>query len=401
LKTRLKHFTVWCVIILGFASVSTAARNHGQNTASEKSGYPQPVIAKWYNNQAAAVSLTYDDGCPFSPVNRQINHFLVEKGITMDYEVVTFDYLRSQDLKNFLINKLIPFGMGYFGHGHHHVNHDQLTYEEALISFQRCYNAMKTMGLKPVAYAYPMGAGYEAKTRQALADSGFLCGRLHISYQMENAYIVPNEKMEPEDWFGLPTFVMQDFSFNQCQRCINNNDELIPVLEQAIMKTAWIILTYHAIGDEKGYGYYKLDEFKKNVAAIGERSFWNASMGAVTLYIRERLHAVVKVSLQINHQKEITEISLIVSDGLPDYIYNQPLTILFKIPDSWVGKPLEFIDTAQSGHPSLPLCFNSVEGMVSILPDDAVKRLVLAKRVVKNKRRNSAAFSRIIKPYKG
>lgn len=333
---------------------------------------PAAKIARWYNNCAAAVSITYDHGNPASKSNKKINKFVIDNGLTMDYEIVTHSYLRSRYGKKNLLREVITPGLGYFGHGHKHIDHDQLSYEEALASFKKCYQTMIDFGLKPTAYAYPQGGGNKLETRKALADAGFLCGRLHFSKEMTNPYIVPDAQLEPGDWFALPTLVMQDYGARQCKKCVSNNEELIPYLDETIRRGAWIILTYHAVGQENQYGFFKLDEFKKNIYSIKERNFWNASMNAVTLYIRERLHAEVKL-VPVSKHKKIKEILVTVADGLPNNIYDQPLTILFDLPKSWINKPLALMEKEKIIN---TFVFDSVKGMISIKPDEIERKIV-------------------------
>jgi hypothetical protein len=358
------------VILFSLAFASRAERFESEFSGSN------PTIAKWYNNCAAAISLTYDDGCPFSKSNQIINRFVLENKLTIDYEIVTRDYLTHPFLKNFLLKKMIPTGLGYFGHGHTHMNHDKLSYEDALKSFTQCFRTLKKFGLKPVAYAYPKGAAKETKTRKALAESGFLCGRLHFSKQMTHPFIVPGTQMEPDDWFGLPTLVMQDYAFNQCDRCVNTNEQLISYLDETIRQNAWIILTYHAVGNEKGYGFFKYDEFRKNIYSISERNFWNASMNAITLYIRERLHAKVKIIPVIKKNNRIEELRITLSDNLSNDIYDQPLTVLLRIPAEWVNKTIALVENGQTIKTFL---FNSSNAKVSIKPDERERRLIIPK----------------------
>jgi hypothetical protein len=345
-----------------------------QEKLKEHVEIPGARIARWYNNCAAAISITYDDGNPASESNRKVNKFVIDNGLTMDYEIVTGSYRLYPHLKDYLLKEMIPSGLGYFGHGDRHINHDKLSYEDALASFKRSYQTMIDFGLKPAAYAYPMGAGNRIETRKALAEAGFLCGRLHFSRRMTDPYIVPDSQVEPEDWFGLPTLVMQDYRFNQCKRCVNNNEGLIHYLDGAIRRGAWIILTYHAIGDKKGYGFFEYEEFKKNIYSIKERNFWNASMNAVTLYIRERLHAeVILVPVITPGSKEIKEMRIIVSDGLPNDRYDQPLTILFDLPASWINKT---VDLVEDGKIVDTFAVDPVHGMISIKPDEMERKIV-------------------------
>jgi hypothetical protein len=332
---------------------------------------PAPTIAKWFNNHTAAISLTYDDGRPGSKLNETVNKFIIENGFTMDYEIITSEYAQKPKLRYNLLEKLIPSGFGYFGHGHKHVNHDRLSYEEALNSFKECYRVMKEFGLQPVAYAYPLGAGLLPKTRKALAEAGFLSGRLHLGEKMNNPYILPGSALEPGDWFALPTLSMQDTSVNRCKQCISNNEQLIPYLEQAVKEKAWIILTYHAIGNKKNYGFYRFEEFQKNIHAIRERDIWNASMNAVTLYIRERRCANV-ILIPTTKHGHVENMSITVSDNLPNVIYNQPLTILFQIPGEWVNKPIAL---DENGKILKRFNFPSTNAMVSLAPDEVERKL--------------------------
>jgi len=73
----------------------------------------------------------------------------------------------------YFVDSLIPLGTSYFGHGHHHVNHDSMSYDAALADFKECYEVMKSFGMIPVSYAYPGGFGYHIATQNALHDAGF------------------------------------------------------------------------------------------------------------------------------------------------------------------------------------------------------------------------------------
>ncbi len=332
-----------------------------------------PVITKWFNNFRGAISLTYDHGDPQQPKNRDINKFIASCGLSMDYEIVTYDYQRNETLVKYLHKHLIPMGFGYFGHGHKHLYHDNLSYDDALKSFKHCYDAMIELKLKPIAYAYPSGAGNKPQTRKALEAAGFLCGRLHFSDKKKKPpYIVPSSQTEPEDWFALPALVMQDYSFKECKHCVGTNDQLIEYLDETIKQEAWIILAYHSIGDERGYGFIKYDEFEKNINSIKERPLWNAPMSAVTLYIRERAHAQVKVEPVYHRKKEISYIEVTLSDNLPNDIYDQPLTIIFSIPPDWVNHTINLVEQNKVIKTFL---FESQQAMISLPPDEIEKKL--------------------------
>lgn len=372
-RVRLRHILNPVLLVFVIGAFNVKCESGGRKIL------PAAKIARWYNNCAAAVSITYDHGNPASKLNKKINKFVIDNGVTMDYEIVTHSYLRTPYGKKNLWKEVITPGLGYFGHGHKHIDHNRLSYEEALASFKKCYQTIKDFGLKPTAYAYPHGGGNKLETRKALAAAGFLCGRLHSVKYKAGPYIVPGSQLEPGDWFALPALVMQDYADDgagQCKECVKNNEELIPYLDETIRRGAWIILTYHAIGQENQYGFFKLEEFKKNIYSIKERNFWNASMNAVTLYIRERLHAEVRLVPVLKHKK-IKEILVTVADGLPNDIYDQPLTILLDLPDSWINKPLALMEKEKIIN---TFVIDSSNGMISIKPDEIERKIVMLKR---------------------
>jgi hypothetical protein len=227
---------------------------------------------------------------------------------------------------------------------------------------------MDSLGLKPVAYAYPGGFGYLFRTRQALKESGFLCGRRFEQLDAADPYIMPDSIYEPKDWFGLPCLVMQSFNYNGNEASINNTKELIPYLENTIEKRAWLIITYHALGVIEAYGFYEIPDFQRDLAAIKSFNFWCASINDVTLYCYERNKAKASAILKKNDDGIIVEIKLKLSDGFPNDYYNQPLTLKFEIPDSWINRKLLLIKNEnQVG----TYTFTSKEAKISIPPDES------------------------------
>ena len=354
----------WLVVIAGCNEAEDkrpsdgSARDRIDSANSRQAAF---AIAKWFNNHAAAISITYDD---WPDVNHPVDEFVLDMGLVLDFQMVTQGYAdQVPDWVEHDLTELIPHvvpgallskfedhridsnlaltahGFGFFGHGHWHVNHDVLTYAQAHDSFRLCFDVMRKLGLKPVAYAYPRGAGHEEDTQRALADAGFLSGRLG-GPAGQSPYIVPDSSTSPENWFLLPALTMESHDFQQCDGCINDTGELLPILDTAIEKTAWIIPVYHNIGRETGWGPYRWGDFRGDVRAIAARDFWVAPMNNVVLYIREREKAVVE--METIEQDGVTEqIRLTLSDGLDNERFDQPLTMIFTAPPDWVGQPVQ------------------------------------------------------------
>ena len=349
---------------------------------------PMFTIAKWFDNHTAAISITYDS----TPNTRwPVDDFVLEQGLVLDYEMVTQKY-SSEPLPDWVehdLTELIPDvvpgrvfdplgeyriasslaltdeGFGFFGHGHWHVNHDVLTYSAAYDSFRLCYAIMERLGLKPVAYGYPRGVGHKAQTQRALADAGFLAGRLAGIPSGHSPYILPDSDTAPANWFYLPALPMESYDFQQCDRCINNTEELVPILDGTLERTAWIILMYHSIGHYEGWGFYRWDDFRSDMQAIAERDFWVAPMNDIVLYIQERENATVEWR-HWNRDGETKLIVVTLSDGLDNARFDQPLTLLFTPPPEWAGLPVHITRNGQHIDWIFP---DGGTVMFSVLPD--------------------------------
>ena len=353
-------------------------------------------VAKWFDNHAAAISITNDDW-PTPGREPDIDRYVMEQGLVMGYEMVTGNTIHGDRIFSgpdderivYLMQELVPKGFGYFGHGHHHIDHDELSYEEALESFRTNYDTMKDWGMKPVAYAYPRSAGQEEETQRALEAAGFLSGRLQTAnpgkfnnlparigrYFLHLArgsarpagwYHLPGDQSAPDNWFGLRALAMQSIEFQGCEGCINDNDELVPILDEALALTAWVILTYHAIGQPEWWGWYDWDEFRKDVQSIAARDFWTAPMNDITLYVRERENAVITVE-PVEGSAGTESIEITLSDGLDNVRFNQPLTILFDQPTDWVGRPFT---VSQDGELLDERVFDTAAVALSLKPNE-------------------------------
>ena len=112
-------------------------------------------VAKWLDNHAAAISITNDDW-PTPGRVPDIDSYVMEQGLVMGYEMVTGNTIHGDRIFSgpdderivYLMSELVPKGFSYFGHGHNHIDHDELSYEEALESFQANYDTMIDWGME-------------------------------------------------------------------------------------------------------------------------------------------------------------------------------------------------------------------------------------------------------------
>ena len=355
MNTSIFRSLILCIL---FAFLSCLDENH-------RDRQPSVTITKWFNNHAGVISLTYDSGGPLRKSDIEAQQHILDRNMVLDYELVT-DSIRPNKLE-YILGTMIPAGFQFFGHGHSHICHDGVTYEEALQSFILNYVTMKGLGIEPIAYAYPQGCGNKGSTRLALKTSGFLCGRMHSKTDRQNPYIMPGKRIKPEDWYHLPSLVMQAYEFANAGLAINDSDELIPFLDKTIQKKAWLITTYHNIGYEEGWGYYYMSEFVKDLEAIRSRDFWVASMNDVILYTLERNNVTLFSEYISNSYGIVQKLEILLSDELPDEKYDHPLTIIFEVPDEWLGKSLGVF---QNDRLITELLCNHEDRLISLRPDE-------------------------------
>ena len=298
-------------------------------------------LAKWKDGHRAAVSVTYDMGDLVSAGQIAVQEAILDLGMHVDFELVTDELPEAKQER---MRWLEERGFGFFGHGARHVNHDRLSPEEASRSARSCYEAMRSLGLKPVAFAYPSGHASRRSTRAAVEDAGFLSARTFHASSRRAPYIVPDDVREPSDWYALPSLVMMGRGSDPRDHAVNDTQELLPYLDGALARRAWLITTYHDINKPGAYGFYPLEAFTSDLRAIAARDLWAGSLNDVTLYVRERAAARLRHAWRRTNGTPALELA--VDDGLPDEPFDQPLTVLVRAPRSWRGRRVEVRDDA-------------------------------------------------------
>jgi peptidoglycan/xylan/chitin deacetylase (PgdA/CDA1 family) len=287
----------------------------------------QVEALKWHDGHRAAVSINYDAAWGTHPDHRLATDEVIARGLRLDLEMVTavFQQPRHFPLIERMHQELIPRGVHFFGHGHRHINHDSLGYEEALADFKLNFDLMRQWGLRPRAYAYPGSTGYNTTTQLANQQAGFLCARGSAADPSQSS-ICPNDTTEPANWYYLPSAVM---SQGESANYVNTHAELVPILADALERRAWVILMYHAIGIPEGWGYYPLEDFRQDLDAIAGADFWSANMDMAAAYIKER-NALALDLRSAKKKKGWRHYDLVFRDGLDNEVYDQPLTLEFR-----------------------------------------------------------------------
>ncbi len=296
---------------------------------------------------------------------------VLERGLVLDYEVVTATYELWPTSQADLRDNQLPLGIHFFGHGHKHSAHDEFSFVDCLESFVKCFELMQEWGLNPKAYAYPQGSGRKYSTQLACKIAGFICSR-GFDPPSEDMYICPDDVMEPKNWFLLPC-IRAAFSVHEMPDYITNHSEMAEAIEKALPKTAWIILTYHSIGFTDGWGYYPFEDFENDLDTIVENDFWCSNMDVVACYIKERSRFEFEME-KLNLADDKNEYNVVFRDGLDNSIYDTPLTVDFTFADSLTIQEIKF-EPALNDLNEYKVINNKLR--LNVIPDDKKYKMTI------------------------
>lgn len=340
----------------------------------------QMETLKWRDGHRGAISITYDAPWGIHPVFSLATDAAMSFNVHMDIEVVSekLSYVSRFPIVARMREELIPNGIHLFGHGHSHVRHDHLNYNESYYSFKLNFDLMQEWGLNPKVYAYPHSSGELPHTQLANKNAGFIAAR-GGTRDPALYNICPGAVREPELWHYLPSVVMG----TETPEDIPDHATLRPILENTLDAGAWVILMYHSIGFPEGWAYYPFNEFVKDVRYIDRQDFWSGNMDSVVLYIKERnavnveifspsIFGVNVVPFQPHKQPRIFYLS--IRDNLDNVIYNEPLTFEFTFNPSLNIRRV-FIDPALDNQHSFDVVDNKIRA--NIIPNEKLYTLVL------------------------
>ena len=268
--------------------------------------------------------ITYDAPFGTHSAHSMATDAVLQRDLRLDLEVVSAIYLRPRwrHLIDYYRTELMPQGIRFFGHGHTHALHDTMTFDAAYESFRRNFRLMQEWGLDPKGYAYPGSSGLRRSTQAANRAAGFIAAR-GATLVFDEYFIAPYEEEGPKNWFYLPSVVMGNASY----RYVDRHEKLLPILDEAIARRAWIILMYHAIGIPEGWSYYPIADFERDLDAIVERGFWSANFDAAACYLQERAHLRIALLGVDADGGTSRRFRIGLDDGLPERPYNEPLTM--------------------------------------------------------------------------
>ncbi|WP_320052767.1 polysaccharide deacetylase family protein [uncultured Acetobacteroides sp.] len=277
-------------------------------TALSQNAQPPYEVATWPSFRQAAISYTFDDGCP--------NQFKVAIPMFDEFGFKATLFMVSSWVTSWTeLQAVAANGHEVASHTVSHPNLANIPLQQQIVELQNSKSTIEShiSGIRCLTIAYPFCApGIDSVCRQryisARGCQGFIEPKTPGSYL--NVSSVPCGSLA-----GVKVF--DDFKVN---------------FDKAAAANGWCVFLLHGVDNDGGYSPIASAELRRSLAYLSERkgTFWVTTFANATLYSKER--DAVKVS-EISASKKA--IKLQVTDTLPDSIYCYPITLRRPMPQGW------------------------------------------------------------------
>jgi peptidoglycan/xylan/chitin deacetylase (PgdA/CDA1 family) len=301
-------------------------------------------VATWYQDAAAAYTLTADD-CRASQV-LDLEPAWSQRGLKGTFFVNAHESLWCWQTYGDAYATFPQRGHEIGSHTRKHysviVNDPQhpthcMSSLDELDQDCREFNALlkEMTGLDTVTFAYPWGRD-DADSRAVIADH-YLSARDVANYREVNGVFVPNPPTPP-DMHKLNCFICagtnpwwpgHDFSVYETATAI-----YAQYITDTIAAGGWAIEFLHGLDPVDAVNKDAYFEHLDALSALAaEGTIWNATQGDVSRYIYSRDAAVIELL-----RADELGIELVLDDGLDDTVFNVPLTVTTRIPEVWLER---------------------------------------------------------------
>lgn len=308
---------------------------------------PSYEVAPWQGFRSAAISYTFDDLTPKQiPVAVPMFN---EYGFQLTlYPVTNW----SPDWK--ALQTVVSQGHEV---GSHTISHTSLSslsdgdQETELQQSQQTINTKLTMQ-RCVTLAYP----YCATGKDALVRKYYIAARICSGVI---------EKKTPTNMMQISSIICGS------QGSVKTSADFKARADAAASSNGWCVYLLHGIDNDGGYSQLSSDTLRKSLEYLKmyPDKFWVTSFGTVARYIYERNC----VSIVETYTSQDT-IVFTVQDTLDNGIFNVPLTIRRKLPDSWENARVYFNGNEMMSYTTEINGLKSI--IVNVVPDQGELTLV-------------------------
>jgi len=268
-------------------------------------------VATWWGFRKAAISYTFDDGCP--------NQLAIavplfdEFGFPLTLFAVT-DW--SPDWN--ALRRAAARGHEIASHTVSHPHLDELNEEAQIAELKNSrdeINAQVT-NQKCLTIAYPY----------CVAGDDSICAEYYLAARACQGYIESNN---PDNFLNISSIICGSVGF------VKTAADFQDSADQAASVNGWCVYLIHGLDTENdGWSPTSSDALRRSLEYLDahRNTFWVATFVDVVRYIRER-NAVSVIETACRENR----IAVRVTDTLKNEIYNHPITIRRPLPDGWLS----------------------------------------------------------------
>ncbi|MGD0597424.1 MAG: polysaccharide deacetylase family protein [Sedimentisphaerales bacterium] len=311
---------------------------------------PNYQVGTWQGFRTAAITYTFDDGCPYQytiaiPMFNEYGYKLTMFTVTgmSWYEPTHWDQLQTAAAAGHEI-------------GSHTVTHPTLNTSNEVYELSNSKIAIEVNvpGSKCITVAYPMCV----ESTESVIATYYIAGRIC------SGSIMP---ATPSNFYQISSFALGSSG-------INTIAGITAKADAAAASGGWCVYLIHGIDSDGGYSPLSSTVLRASLQYLDARrsTFWVSTFGNVARYIRERND--VSVAETSNTGDSIT---LQVTDTLDNVIYNYPVTIRRPLPAGWGSA-----NVSQNGLPvtsSIVVVNSTAYVMFDVVPDGG--NVVLSKGI--------------------
>jgi hypothetical protein len=273
---------------------------------------PPYTVATWQGFRTAAVSFTFDDGCPkqFSiaiPMFNEYGFKLTLFTVTGSNWVWPTDWTKLQSAA---------------ANGHEVASHT-VTHT----SFNGMSNSLQTMELRDsreeinthipgrqcITMAYPF----------CVSGNGSIVAQYYIGARICSGSIEPPT---PSDFLNISSITCGS------EGPVKTTQDFINTVGSAVDSKGWCVLMLHGLDNDGSWSPFPSGTLRKCLEYLHSNpdKFWVSTFGNEIRYIKERNSVSVS-------EKDITDKSLtvLVTDKLDNSIFNVPITLRRTLPNRW------------------------------------------------------------------
>ncbi len=260
-------------------------------------------VGHWLGFKPAAISYTFDDGCAnqFTTAIPMFNEYDFDMTLfTVTNWTTDWDLLRDAAAQGHEVAS-------------HTVTHPSLSGQSLSQQRTELRDSQQVVndeipGEQCVTLAYP----YCATAKQSLTSEYYLAAR---------ACQGKIESSTPNNFYNISSIICGD------QGSVNSAEDFYNSFEATEDANGWCVFLLHGIDDDGGYSPLSSATLRDSLDYLDARrdAFWVTTFAQAARYARQRSNLTLME----------TSITLKITDGLNDTLFNQPISIRRPLPEHW------------------------------------------------------------------